>query len=122
MAHGVPITVMPQTAASIHLSSVKPLCRVLADFARVICFRLAMASSPAADIGADLGNIHPCSPLITLSWGKWGLRGMARAEDYRFAAECLKLGQTAEDKANRALFLQMARAWLALAQREEAAD
>jgi len=53
MAHGVPITVMPQTAASIHLSSVKPPYRVLADFARAICFRLAMASSLAVDIGAD---------------------------------------------------------------------
>jgi hypothetical protein len=45
---------------------------------------------------------------------------MSRAEDYRrFAAECLKLVQSAEDEAKRALFLQMARAWLALAQKEE---
>jgi hypothetical protein len=82
MERGAPITVTPQTAASIHLSSVKPPYRVLADFARVICFRLAMASSLAADIGADLGNIHPRSTLITLSLGKTGLPGMARAEDY----------------------------------------
>jgi hypothetical protein len=47
---------------------------------------------------------------------------MSRAGDYRrFAAECLKLGQTADDEAKRALFLQMARAWLALAQRDEGA-
>ena len=74
MAHGAPITmaVMAQTAASIRLSSVKPLCRVLADFARVIRFRLATASNHAVDIGADLGNIYPCSTLITLSWGKRG--------------------------------------------------
>jgi hypothetical protein len=46
---------------------------------------------------------------------------MGRAKDYRyFAAECLKLAQIANDEANRVLFLQMARAWFALAQREEA--
>jgi hypothetical protein len=46
---------------------------------------------------------------------------MGRAKDYRhFAAECLKLARTADDEANRALFPQMARAWFALAQREEA--
>jgi hypothetical protein len=37
----------------------------------------------------------------------------------RFAAECLKLARTAEDQTNRAVFLQMARVWVALAQKEE---
>jgi hypothetical protein len=66
MAHGVPITVMPQTAASIHLSSVKLPYRVLADFARVICFRLAMASKCEGDIGANrdkcMGNTGSTGP------------------------------------------------------------
>jgi hypothetical protein len=45
---------------------------------------------------------------------------MGKAEDYRrFAAECLNLAQTAADEAKRALFLQMAQAWLSLAQKEE---
>ena len=37
----------------------------------------------------------------------------------RFAAECLKLARTAEDQTDRAVFLQMARVWVALAQKEE---
>ena len=37
----------------------------------------------------------------------------------RFAAECLKLARTAKDETNRAVFLQMARVWVALAQKEE---
>jgi hypothetical protein len=46
---------------------------------------------------------------------------MPRSDDYRrFAAECLKIGQAAEDEQQRALFLQMARTWLALAQKDEA--
>ena len=50
----------------------------------------------------------------------WGYNLMAKAEDYRrFASECLKLGQTAADETTRSLFLQMARAWLALAQKDE---
>jgi hypothetical protein len=45
---------------------------------------------------------------------------MRRSDDYRrFAAECLKIGQAAEDEQQRALFLQMARTWLALAQKDE---
>ncbi len=45
---------------------------------------------------------------------------MPKSDDYRrFAAECLKIGQAAEDEQQRALFLQMARTWLALAQNEE---
>ena len=45
----------------------------------------------------------------------------SRSDDYRrFAAECLKLAQSADDETRRSLFLQMAQAWLALAQREEA--
>ncbi len=43
---------------------------------------------------------------------------MSRSDEYRrFAAECLKLARTAEDEKNRAVFLQMARAWFALAQK-----
>jgi hypothetical protein len=43
-----------------------------------------------------------------------------RSDEYRrFAAECLKIGQAAEDEKQRALFLQMARAWLALAQKDD---
>jgi hypothetical protein len=46
---------------------------------------------------------------------------LSRSDDYRrFAAECLKLAQSADDETRRSLFLQMAQAWLALAQREEA--
>jgi hypothetical protein len=41
-------------------------------------------------------------------------------EDRRFAAECLKMAQTAEEEQNRATFLQMAPVWFALAEREEA--
>jgi hypothetical protein len=37
----------------------------------------------------------------------------------RFAAQCLKFVRTAEDETNRAVFLQMARIWVALAQKEE---
>jgi hypothetical protein len=45
---------------------------------------------------------------------------MRKSDDYRrFAAECVKIGQAAEDEQQRALFLQMARTWLALAQKEE---
>ena len=45
---------------------------------------------------------------------------VSRSDEYRrFAAECLKIGQAAEDEQQSALFLQMARAWLALAQRDE---
>jgi hypothetical protein len=45
---------------------------------------------------------------------------VSRSGEYRrFAAECLKIGQAAEDEQQRAIFLQMARAWLALAQRAD---
>jgi hypothetical protein len=45
---------------------------------------------------------------------------MSKSDDYRrFAAECLKMAQAAEDKQRSALFLQMARAWLDLAQKDE---
>jgi hypothetical protein len=50
-----------------------------------------------------------------------GLLSMSRSDEYRrFAAECLKMAQTAEEEQNRATFLQMARMWFALAEREEA--
>jgi hypothetical protein len=49
-----------------------------------------------------------------------GAAPVGKSDDYRrFAAECLKIGQAAEDEQQRAIFLQMARAWLALAQRDE---
>jgi hypothetical protein len=45
---------------------------------------------------------------------------MGRSDDYRrFAAECLKIGQAAEDEQQRTVFLEMARNWLALAQKDE---
>ncbi len=45
---------------------------------------------------------------------------MRRSDDYRsFAAECLRIGQAAEDVQQRAVFMQMARTWLALAQNVE---
>ena len=37
----------------------------------------------------------------------------------RFAAECLKMARAAEDEQNRAVFLQMARVWFALVQKNE---
>jgi hypothetical protein len=46
---------------------------------------------------------------------------MSRIEEYRrFAAECLKMAQTAEDEQRRSILLQMAQGWLALAQKDEA--
>jgi hypothetical protein len=45
---------------------------------------------------------------------------MGRSDYYRrFARECMKIASTAEDEQRRAIFVQMARAWLALAQRGE---
>ena len=45
---------------------------------------------------------------------------MSRLDGYRrFAAECMKIAHDAEDEQQRAIFVQMARAWLALAQRGE---
>jgi hypothetical protein len=42
------------------------------------------------------------------------------SEDYRrFAEECLKLGHTTDNQQTRAIFLQMAQAWLRLAERSE---
>jgi len=47
---------------------------------------------------------------------------LSKSDNYRrFAAECLKLARSADDETRRSLFLQMAQAWLALAQKEEAA-
>jgi len=41
---------------------------------------------------------------------------MSRSDDYRrFATECMKIASTAEDEQRRAIFVQMARTWLALA-------
>ena len=45
---------------------------------------------------------------------------MSTSNDFcRFAADCVKLARTAEDEAHRTVFLQMARVWLALAEKEE---
>lgn len=45
---------------------------------------------------------------------------MSRSDEYRrFAAECLKIGQAAKAEGQRALFLEMASTWLALAQKDE---
>jgi hypothetical protein len=45
---------------------------------------------------------------------------MSRSNDYRrFAAECMKIASVAEGEQQRAIFVQMARAWLALAQKGE---
>jgi hypothetical protein len=45
---------------------------------------------------------------------------VSRSDEYRrFAAECLEIAKAAEDEQQRAIFLQMARAWLALAQKDE---
>jgi hypothetical protein len=44
----------------------------------------------------------------------------ARSDDYcRFATDCLKMARTAEDEQNRAIFLQMARVWFTLVQKDE---
>jgi hypothetical protein len=45
---------------------------------------------------------------------------MSRSDEYcRFTAECLKMARTAEDEQSRAIFLQMARVWFALIQKDE---
>jgi hypothetical protein len=45
---------------------------------------------------------------------------MSRSDEYcRFTGECLKMARTAEDEQNRAIFLQMARVWFALVQKDE---
>jgi hypothetical protein len=45
--------------------------------------------------------------------------GMSRSDYCRFAADCVKLARTAEDETHRMAFLQMARVWVALAEKEE---
>jgi hypothetical protein len=51
---------------------------------------------------------------------KSGLLPMIRSDEYcRFAAECLKMARTAEDEPHRVIFLQMARVWFALVQKDE---
>jgi hypothetical protein len=50
-----------------------------------------------------------------------GLLWMNLIERYRrYAADCLKLGRSAANDADRALLLQMAETWRQLAQRAEA--
>ena len=45
---------------------------------------------------------------------------MSGSHDYRrFATECMKIASIAEDEQRRAIFVQMARTWLAMAQKAE---
>jgi hypothetical protein len=45
---------------------------------------------------------------------------MSRSDEYcRFTAECLKMARTAEDEQHRVIFLQMARVWFALVQKDD---
>ena len=45
---------------------------------------------------------------------------MSGSHDYRrFATECMKIASIAEDEQRRAIFVHMARTWLALAQNIE---
>ena len=45
---------------------------------------------------------------------------MSRSDEYRhFAAECLKLAHATADEQRRAVFLQMAQTWFALAQKDD---
>ena len=45
---------------------------------------------------------------------------MSTSDEFRrFSAECLKMASTAEDERNRTIFLQMARVWFALVQKDE---
>ena len=45
---------------------------------------------------------------------------MGKSDNYRrFAAECMKIAHAAEDEQQRAIFVEMARSWLALAQKGE---
>jgi hypothetical protein len=47
----------------------------------------------------------------------------SKSDEYRrFAAECLKIAQAADDPPYRATFLKMAEVWLDMARREEAKD
>jgi hypothetical protein len=49
-----------------------------------------------------------------------GVPPMNRSDECcRFGEDCVKLARTAEDEASRAVFLHMARVWLALAQKDE---
>ena len=45
---------------------------------------------------------------------------MSASDEYcRFATECLKMARTAEDEQHQVIFLQMARVWFALVQKDE---
>jgi predicted DNA-binding ArsR family transcriptional regulator len=51
---------------------------------------------------------------------EFGLLAMSTSDEFcRFAADCVKLARTAEDETHRTVFLQMARVWVALAEKEE---
>ena len=50
-----------------------------------------------------------------------GLAAMSRSDQYRrFAGECLKMAHSTTDEQRRAIFMQMAQVWFALAQRDDA--
>jgi hypothetical protein len=66
-----------------------------------------------------LGNFWDFSALQQ-SVSNRGLLLMSRVDEYRrFAAECLKMAQAADDEQRRRILLQMAQGWLALAQKDE---
>ena len=73
----------------------------------------------ACEFDPGLGNCKLSFRVAKTSVRNRGLVPVGKSDEYRrFAAECLKIGQAAEDEQQRAIFLQMARAWLALAQRD----
>jgi hypothetical protein len=75
----------------------------------------------ACEFHPGLGNCG-LSFRVAKHWSEIGglLPVVSRSDEYRrFAAECLEIGKAAEDEQQRAIFLQMARAWLALAQKDE---
>jgi hypothetical protein len=71
------------------------------------------------DVGVADGGIENSS--ASLSAGKKaGVPPMTRSDEYcRFTGECLKMARTAEDEQQRVIFLQMARVWFALVQKDE---
>jgi hypothetical protein len=71
-------------------------------------------------------QINDCHGLQAANDGgalirKFGLLlAMSMSNEFcRFAADCVKLARAAEDERNRTVFLQMARVWVALAEKED---
>jgi hypothetical protein len=76
--------------------------------------------SRACEFHPGLGNFGFLSCVAKNVGQKSGAAPVSRSDEYRrFAAECLKIREVAEDEQQRAIFLQMATAWLALAQKDE---